>query len=75
MTDHSELLRLMAVQKMSKARSDEDRVAARILNDAANYLDFLEETLYEELLDLREERDYYFNRAADLEKDRESPQQ
>ena len=69
MNDHSEMLRLIAVDTMRKSRSEEDKVKARALTSAANYLDFLEESLYEEVLDLREERDYHFNRAAALEKE------
>ena len=69
MNDHSEMLRLIAVDTMRKARTEEDKAKARALTNAANYLDFLEQSLYEEVLDLREERDYHLNRAAALEKE------
>lgn len=69
MNDHSEMLRLIAVDTMRKARTEDDKTKARALTNAANYLDFLEQSLYEEVLDLREERDFYLNRAAALEKE------
>ena len=69
MNDHSEMLRLIAVETMRKARSEDDKAKARALTNAANYLDFLEQSLYEEVLDLREERDFYLNRVAEMEKE------
>ena len=71
MNDHSEMLRLIAVDMMRKARSEDDKAKAKALNNAANYLDFLEQSLYEEVLDLREERDFHLNRAAALERELE----
>ena len=71
MNDHSEMLRLIAVDMMRKARSEEDKAKAKALNNAANYLDFLEQSLYEEVLDLREERDYHLNRVSVLERELE----
>jgi hypothetical protein len=68
MTDHVEMLHLLALD----ARRVEDRIKAKILFEAAEYLNFLEQSAVGEINEMRETITRQTSRIAELEKELES---
>jgi hypothetical protein len=65
MTDHVEMLHLLALD----ARRVEDHIKAKVLFDAAEYLEFLEQSMGEEMERMR---DIFISRISALETELES---
>ena len=65
MTDHVEMLHLLALD----ARRVDDQLRAKVLYEAAEYLNFLEQSMTREL---EEMRDGFISRIAALETELES---
>ena len=68
MTDHVEMLHLLALD----ARRVDDNIRAKILFEAAEYLNFLEQSAIEEINDMRETITRQTSRIAELETELES---
>jgi hypothetical protein len=68
MTDHVEMLHLLALD----ARRLEDHIRSKILFDAAEYLNFLEQSAVEEINDMRETITRQSSQIAALETELES---
>lgn len=55
MTDHVQMLRLIAMDLHTDPRSSANKIRARAIGEAADYLQFLEESVTEEISAMREE--------------------
>ena len=68
MTDHVEMLHLLALD----ARRVGDQLRDKVLFEAAEYLNFLEQSVVEEINDMRETITRQTSRIAELETELES---
>lgn len=68
MTDHVEMLHLLALD----ARRVDDQLRAKVLFEAAEYLNFLEQSAVSEIDTMREQIIQQASRIAELEQELES---
>lgn len=68
MTDHVEMLHLLALD----ARRVDDQLRAKVLFEAAEYFNFLEQSAVEEISTMREQITQMASRIAELETELQS---